>query len=398
MDLRPAEIAMRQFSRALLGADPAEVRQFLVEAAATLERVNSELARAILDRCALQTTLRQTSAKAEDLQRQLASAQEKLAAHQAQESLMSRALLNAQKMTEDLIQGSKAQAERTVAEATAVAQESIRTARHAAIELLRAARSRAEQTVEAADRTAAARMAQIQLETERLAEEARCAVAEVQHAAERQVEQFAARLEAFLTAREDTSRSLDVLARTHAESLEAIARMRAEVEDTVLPALRDLRRGLTEEDAGKSRGPVAPVAPAPPDAAPAPVLAPSPPAGSSSEAAWLARPAPIKDRDPADAPRPRGEIVVSPVHSYLQASKFMTAVSRAGGVRTARLRAYSKGSITIDVMTDTGTLAGFDPHRIDGFPVDVVEVTDRRLVLHIANGGSRPPAGEAGSP
>jgi len=390
---------MRQFSRALLGADPAEVRQFLVAAAATLERVNSELASAILDRCTLQTTLRQTSAQAEDLQRQLAAAQEKLAAHQAQESLMSRALLNAQKMTEDLIQGSKAQAERTVAEATAVAQESIRTSRHAAVELLRAARSRAEQTVEAADRAAAARMAQIQLETERLAEEAHRAVAEVQQAAQRQAEQFAARLEAFLTAREDTSRSLDVLARTHAESLEAIARMRAEVEDTVLPALRDLRRGLAEEDAGKPRGPAAPVPQAPPDAAPAPVLAPSPPAGSSSEAGWPVRPAPVKDRDPADAPpHPRGEIVVSPVHSYLQASKFMTAVSRAGGVRTARLRAYSKGSITIDVMTDTGTLAGFDPHRIDGFPVDVVEVTDRRLVLRIANGGSRPPAGEAGPP
>lgn len=93
------------------------------------------------------------------------------------------------------------------------------------------------------------------------------------------------------------------------------------------------------------------------------------------------------------------EIVASPIHSYLQATKLVTAVSRIRGVRTARLRTYSKGSVIIDVLTEAGTMARVEPHLINGFSMDVVEATDRRLVLRIiSNGGARSSSGGGGYP
>ena len=375
MDLRPAEIAIRQFSRTLLGADPAEVRQFLAEAAATLDRVNSELAGVILERTTIQTTLKQTCAEVEALRRQLAAAHEKLSAYQGQESLMAQVLLNAERVTEDLTRESKAQAERTIAEANAAAQEAVQSARNAAADLLRTARARAQEAIEAADRAAAARLAEIRIDAESLVDEARRTAAEVQQAARQQVEHFIARLETFLAARDEFSEQLDALAKSHGESLEVVGRMHAEVEEVILPALRDLMRTLTEKEASLATPPPAPVQPAAPFEHVPLVPQPSINGGKGEHA--------------PTAPG-EGEIVVSPVSSYLQATKLVTAVSRVRGVRTARLRTYSKGSVTIDVLTEEDAFAALDPHLIDGFPLDIVEATDRRLVLRIGNGGSRP--------
>lgn len=479
MDLRPAEIAMRQFSRALFGADPEEVKGFLAEAAATLERVNTELTRVRLERTELQTELQNSKKKAEaeveELRRQLVAAQEKIAAHQKQESQMAQALMNAQRVTDDLIQSSKARADRIVAEAKAAsqvtmeaarkeaadgkadalasaeatrkeavelkaaAQAAVEAARREAAELLRATQAQAQEAVRAADRAAEARMAQIQRESERLAEQARKEVSELQQTAVQQVERFVVNMKAFLSNWEGLSRNLEVLARSHAGALEAIAQTRAEVESGVLPVLRDLLRGLSAKGGTPLREAVAAAAPpdlspfAPPAPPPAPIKpaaatppsapfkpgpAPSstpaptkpaaappsaptpsrpatakpgpmpPPSPAPSQPAQPVRPSPAPDaeRVPVGAAQGQAEIVVSPVNSYLQASRLVTAVSRIKGVKTARLRAYSKGMITIDVMTEEGTLAGISDDLRTGFPVDVVESTDTRLVLTLANG------------
>jgi cell division septum initiation protein DivIVA len=392
MDLRPAEIAMRQFPRTLFGADPVEVRRFLTEAAASLDRVNVELARVISDRTALQTTLKQMIAEVEALRTQLAEAHEKLAPHQEQESLIARAFLNAQKVTEDLTKESIAQAARTIAEANATAQEIIQSARNSAADLLRTTRARAQDAVEAADRAAAARIAEGQIEAEHVMEEARRTVGEVQQAAQQQLERFIARLEAFLVTREDMSKHLDGLAKRHADSLEVIGRMHAEVEQTILPSLRDFMRTLTETQDSLAGQPVSPVVTDAPSlagvlAAPSRPTPPAPPPR-------LELPAHLAtDGRETQPPTPplMGEIVVSPIHSYLQATKLVTAVSRIRGVRTARLRTYSRGSVIIEVMAEAGTVAGVEPHLISGFPMEVVEATDRRVVLRIiSNGGARP--------
>ncbi len=397
MDLWPAEIAMRQFSRTLFGADPAKVRQFLAEVAATLERVNGELARVILDRTVLQTTLKKTAAEVEALRKQLAEADEKLAAYQGQESLMARAFLTAQKVTEDLIRESKAQAERTIAEANAAVEETMQSARNAAADLLRATRTRAQEAIEATDRAAATRLADVQIEAGRLVEEARRTAAEVQRAAEQQVEQFIARLEGFLASREELSRHLDVLARHHADSLDVMGRMHAEAAEAILPALRDLMRTLTEGEGSLAGPPVTPVVSEEPVPAAVPTPAVPPEPASLSRGVMPLRQPSATDGKGAHAPtlRPAGEIVVSPIHSYLQATKLVTAVARIKGVRSARLRTYAKGSVIIDVVTEAGTFAGVEPHLIDGFPLDVVEATDRRLVLRLVpNGGPRPSSSE----
>lgn len=383
---------MRQFSRKLLGADPVEVRQFLAEAAGTLERVNSELARVILDRTVLQTTLKQRSAEVEDLRRQLAAAHEKLASYQGQESLLARALLIAQKAAEDLAAESQAQAEQTIAEASAAAQETIRAVRRSAAELLRASRTRAQKAIEAANHAAAARLAAVQIEAERLVEEARRSAAEVQAVTQQQVAQLIARLEAFLATEEALSGHLDGLAKHHADSLEVVGRMHAEVGQTILPALRTLMGTLTAQEGSPAGQAVTPVAPD----APIPAGAPAVQSGSPSPRGALLAKLSVSDGSGTQLPasRPAGEIVASPIHSYLEATKLVTAVARIKGVRSARLRSYSKGSVIIDVTTEAGTFAGVEPHLIDGFPLHVVEATDRRLVLHlIPNGESRSPSG-----
>jgi cell division septum initiation protein DivIVA len=390
MNLRPAEIAMRQFSRTFLGADPAEVRQFLAEAAATLERVNGELAQAILDRTALQTTLKHTCAEVEVLRRQLDEAREKLATYQGQENLMARAWLNAQQVTEDLIRESQARAEQTIAEANAAAQETVQSARKASADLLKTTRAHAQQAVAAADRAAAARIAEVRFEAERMMAEARSAAAEAQRGARDQVEQFIARLEAFLASRGDLWKQLDALAKSHADSLEVVGRLHAEVEETILPAVRGLMRTLTEKDGDLPNGPAVPPIPAgSADAAPTQTSSPPPRPPMSGRVRGILQPSANGGKGiRVPAAQPPGEIIISPVHSYLEATKLVTAVSRVKGVRTARLRTYSKGRIIIDVMTDESPFAALDPHLIDGFPLDVVEATDRRLVLRIVNGDS----------
>src|SRR2546422_27119 len=191
MELRPAEIIMRQFSRKLMGADPDEVKQYLTEIATGLERLNTELTRTVLERSELQASLKKALTEAEDLRKQLTNTQEKIAAHHKQESQMAQALLNAQKVTDDLIQSSKARADRIVAEAKAnallvteaarkeaaeakaEAQKILEAARKEAAELLRVTQAQAQDAVRAADRAAETRLAQAQRDAERMMEEAR---------------------------------------------------------------------------------------------------------------------------------------------------------------------------------------------------------------------------------
>jgi len=440
MDLRPADIAMRQFTRKLRGVDSEEVKLFLVEVAATLERINSELTRVTLERTELQASLKKAIAEAEDLKKQLANTQEKITAHHKQENQMAQALLSAQKATDDLIQSSKGRADRIVTEAKASAllateaarkeaaeaktqaQTIVEAARKEAAELLRTTQAQAQEAVKAAERAAETRMAQAQRDAELMMEEARHSVAEIQQTALQQVEQFMTNIKAFMSNWEGLSRSLEVLARDQAEALETIAGTRAEVESDVLPLLRDLLRGLRAGADIGLREPAPAAAPSPPPPPLKPAAPPARPAVREPAAAPSARPAarepaaashsptppqpapppksvqpvrpspaPAPERVPVGAAQAQGEIVVSPVGSYLQASRLVTAVSKIKGVKTARLRAYSKGMITIDVLTEEGTLAGIGADLSTGFPVDVVEETDTRLVLRFANGRVQAP-------
>ncbi|HKV44293.1 MAG TPA: DivIVA domain-containing protein [bacterium] len=392
MELRPAEIALRQFSRALFGINPEEVRRFLTEVAAAVERLNGELARLALERTGLQISLKGATAQTEGLRRQVAAAQEKIAVYQEQESLMAKAMMTAQKVTEEVIESTKARAAQTVVEAEATAETTLQGARKEAADLLRDARMRAQEAVKAAERAASAQMAQVHMDSGRLVEQAQKAISELQQAAERQVRSVVDNIEAALSDSAGLTQHLDALAKNHAVSLENLARLQAEVKNDILPPLREMLQALGE-DALSPRGLATAVPPEPDHAAAAdlPSVPVKPPQAAPRSGEEVPGP-PLAPREgnSAAARRPSGEIIVSPVHSYLQASRLVAAVSRLKGVRAARLRSYTDGAATIDVLVEMGTLAEINAALIDGIPFDIVEATADRLVLRITKARSAP--------
>jgi cell division septum initiation protein DivIVA len=406
----------------------------LAEVAAAVDRLNTELAKILMERKAATTG-------ADELRRQLEAANAKIAEFHQKESLLSKAVLDVQKVTEEMTESSQAEAERIVADAKATVEEMMQTARKEAADLLRDARARGQEAVRAAERAAATQVAQVEEEAERLLEQARQQARELQEAAEQRLQGLITRVEGALSDGDRTGffRQLEVLSETHAAALETVEGLQAEVTD-ILPKLRqlleDLKAGRTSPAAAaapaasaagglRRRAFTRPVtAPAPPPEVPEPVVLPqsiAPPVFAASVPAPqheperppevpspVAPPPPdvvpeaVQPRGEAVAPQPaaraggerdwntmpKGEVVVSPVSSYLQASKLITAISRMTGVKAVRLRTYAAGVVTIEVATETGTLSGFDTAHIDGFPLDVVEATDTRLVLRFNKGSS----------
>ena len=94
----------------------------------------------------------------------------------------------------------------------------------------------------------------------------------------------------------------------------------------------------------------------------------------------------------APAGRANGEIVVSPINSFLQATKFMAALARIKGVLSVKLRTYAGSKAVIDIVTEGRTVGGIDTSLIDGFHIDVEESTDSRLSLKIGPAAARPVA------
>ena len=440
-----------------MGLDPKEVREFLAEVAAAVERLNSELAKISMER-------KTAATGGDDLRRQLEAANAKIAEFHQKESLLSKAVLDVQKVTEEMTESSRAEAERIVADAKATVEEMTQAARKEAADLLRDARARGQEAVSAAERAAATRLGQVEEEAERLLEQARQEARELYEAGEQKLQGLISRIEGALSDSDRTGffQQIEVLSETHAAALETVEGLQAEVTD-ILPKLRrlleDIKEGRTSPAAaaapaasaagGQRRRPfMRPVtAPAPPPEAPQPVISPQPavppvaadvpslqrepegppevpepvvlpqPIAPPAVAASVPAPQRVPKRPPevpppvappapvvpeAVAPQPaaraggdrdwntmaKGEVVVSPVSSYLQASKLITAMSRMTGVKAVRLRTYAAGVVTIEVATETGTLSGFDTAHIDGFPLDVVEATDTRLVLRFNKGSS----------
>jgi len=397
MDPPSDAIAAQQSRNGSLGADPSEIRGFLGQAAAALEQANRELARLVGERAALQAALGQASAELAALRGELAEARGKLGASQAEAALIARTLVTAQKTADDLIRTSTAQGEQMLAEARAAADDTMRSAHRAAADLLRATRERAREAVDAADRAAVARIADGRMEGDRLLDEARNAVRDAQQ----EVRRLVAGLEAFLAAKDDLSAYLGVLARKYADSLEAIGRIHVEVAGSNPPSFRHLMDelpgpGRTTDGAttplprisesGAGRPPVAPAAGVPlpsPTAAASP--APPPTIHQDSPRARFGQ----NGRGAAPGAASAGEVVVSPVDSYLQAAKLVIEMSRLKGVRAARLRSFSNATLTIDVVADGSVFTAAPPALIGGVPHSVVDATERRLVLR-AHPNGRP--------
>jgi len=381
---------------------------------------------------AAQILLKNATANAEELQQQAATAQQMIAAYQEQDAVIARALAEAEGASERIIQSARAKVEETVAAAEAAAQaaaeEILQSARTTAEETLERARLAARDQVQAAERAAGQR------------------VEEIRKSAEQYIEGIVAKLEAFVVDREGVSRGLETLVEKHKESLQVIARLRSEVESAVLPALHRMTGGLrSEEAAGEDRaappaaqGPSRP-APQAQHAGPQPAAGPARFAGMAARGAGTAAaqgaqgaspsgahaagfrsaahvdaPGPARQNDeavdqaeadeadgaaaqgaaesPSPVGRANGEIVVSPINSFLQATKFMAALARIKGVLSVKLRTYAGSKAVIDIVTEGRTVGGIDTSLIDGFHIDVEESTDSRLSLKIGPAAARPVA------
>ncbi|HET9002061.1 MAG TPA: hypothetical protein VFP86_20665, partial [bacterium] len=252
------------------------------------------------------------------------------------------------------------------------------------------ARASAQEQIHAAERAAAEHLSRLRAESDQLVEESNRKVEEVQHTAEQYLTSITARLDAFIRDREHVSRGLEALAKNHAESLQIMTRLRAEVQSQILPAVHRLVRRLKGEDAGETADTTPLPLPTPEASAPSEA---EPPAASEEPAAAAGASA-ASAEEPAEASVPAvrytGEIVVSPIHSFLQATKFMTALSQIKGVASVKLRTYSGAKAAIEVVTEGHTLAGVHCEAVEGFLVEVVESTDTHLVLRIGSPAARP--------
>ncbi len=236
-------------------------------------------------------------------------------------------------------------------------------------------------------------LAAAQAEAERVVAEAREAAAQTRATAEGSVVALAARVTALLTLHDEFSRSVDAVrelydefdrsvdaARTrHAEMLTAVTQLRVDARRRVLPLLEDSQRVLRGEpdeigEPEESRGTQAD------GGAPSQIPAGAP--GDVNGALSVPAPSGL----PATAVPGNGggiradaEIVVGPFTSFLDVTKFLTALSRLAEVRSARIRTFSQGMATLDVALAGG--AWLDISRIEGYPLDVVEREGTRLVL-----------------
>src|SRR5579875_1054025 len=231
-------------------------------------------------------TLEDALVKVEEFRRRALSARDTIASVQEYERRLIQALESVQQAHEALAQAAHQRAEDTIAAAERAARE----------------------IVEEARREAEGQLSQARVEAERVVAEARQRALDLQQEAELRLASIVTRVEAFVSREEDLARSLEAVVRSHAESLEAATRLRSDVQEEILPSLRRMLRELRESETTGSGG-LGPEARA---------VQPGPePAGSVE---------PLRLFD--------GEIVVSPVESFTQATRFATTLSQMRGVRS----------------------------------------------------------------
>ncbi len=287
------------------------------------------------ERDALQAQLKEVTDELDSVRSHASKTQEKMASSQAQESLISRTLLSAQKVADDLIQTARTQAEEIIGKANKHTQGS------------------------------------------------RQAAARIQQTMEQYVSTLIAKIEASVSDRHALAQNLATLIESHADSLESLKRLQSEMQEQILPALDKLSRDIKEEGAKARRALAAPSLRSQ-EAASAPLAEELDPAPSRHPREPERQPAHPAEQDREGAPALRGEIIVSPVRNHYQAAKLTAAVSRMEGMRFARLRSLSGDTAIIEVVTDAGALANTDFSVIGGTPMEVVEATDTRLVLRVS--------------
>jgi chromosome segregation ATPase len=292
------------------------------------------IAQLVAERDALQARLKEVTGELETTRSHAAKAQEKAATSHVQESLISRTLLSAQKVADDLIQTARTQAEEIIGQANKHTQDS------------------------------------------------RQAAVRTQQAMEQYVATLITKIETFVSDRHALAQNLDTLIESHADSLKSLKRLQGEMQDKILPALDQLSREIKNEGE-KVRRTLAGPSPLPRETVSPPSVELEPDLSHRPEEPEQ-RPPHAAGHDRVGPPALRGEIIVSPVRNHYQAAKLTAGVSRMEGMRFARLRSLQGDTAVIEVVTEAGALATTDFSIIAGVPMEVIEATDARLVLRVA--------------
>jgi len=353
-------------------------------------------------RLLLFASVQEAAARVTALHEELAAAQERISAHQERERLLARALRSAEGEAEALTRTAKASAEETIqrtraatdeiigmaqaaatetlAEARATAAETIRAARAWADDILEQTRAHAQREVDTIGGDAADKIEPLVAAADRLTSDAHKMVEDMEDRMQAAAAELSAKIAEFEAERDGYAEGLAALITRHAEVLERVNHLQADVEDRLVPALSRLTEGLQSVDTswfrsprdrnalGRERKATAPRGPA------RPATAPSIEGGARR------------------ASRSSGEISVSHVGSFREAAKLVRALSDLAGVETARLRTYANGVAMVDVTAED-SLATLDLNHLDGISLEVVETAPTRLVLRIARRSTFVPPG-----
>ncbi len=185
MALKPNEIVTRKLPRKLFGVDPEALQTFLAQIAATLQKTNDELTRTLIDRSALQQSLKKATAKIEELEKQIADLPSNTSASQTIAGIKasSKEILDAARTSAaETLRTAQKEAEETIVAAKAAAEEILQAARTDAAEALRTAKAQADETIAMA-KAAAETLGAVETQAEETITAAKTAAEEILQAA-----------------------------------------------------------------------------------------------------------------------------------------------------------------------------------------------------------------------
>lgn len=198
--------AGRRFSRRLFGADPKEVIQYLGEADAAVRNLIEAFEQ---ERAGLEGRLRDATRQAETLRSELTAAEQCTAAYYADEMLIGRTLVRAQKMAEELQRTAQAEAEEILGKAETIANDIVQTGCRNASETMRKAQQESDAMVQAAKENATELLDLVRRETRRLAVDAHETFQRAHRSVEQDIATAASRLDVHIPQSELEARPPD---------------------------------------------------------------------------------------------------------------------------------------------------------------------------------------------
>lgn len=179
----------------MFGADPREVIQYLAEADAAVRNLIEAFEH---ERAALEDRLRDATRQVETLRADLAAAEQCTVAYRADEMLIGRTLVTAQKMAEELERTAQADAKEILGKAETIANDIVQTGCRNASDIMRRAQQESDAMVRAAKENATELLDLVRREAGRLAADVHETFDRARRSVEQDIASAASRLDAHI--------------------------------------------------------------------------------------------------------------------------------------------------------------------------------------------------------